>query len=384
MNGEYERVVLGLEPWLRGVLRTLWEKVPGAYYLKPLGNEAEANGEAEGVAADLRGSVLEKALSVARDIESGRLRPRDKPSEQYFKQVMRHAIRDWLDAHPEAANLSSAERALIDNELYSIDTDEGGEGFSGLPTIRAPTGPRAPAQPPCPPLLTLMQQRFWRSAAVSTEYERVQELLNDIPDDRRREVVLLELQGYRQKQIAVEVRRTQQAVSKMLGKQYAIWGWDRKRVQWVQYLMVYVKLCRLIEEFSDEEDSYVGEWFDEEEGYDKAWVEEMWRHSLQRARRRQDLVDRAFELPREDEAYRHSRQPDSFLDGEERDRDQWWRPRLQQGSKEGRQEQDRLNRLKAQDILLYWTIMDDPALAPWTEGLELRHMPQLIAQATDY
>jgi len=356
VNGEYERIILSLEPWLRGVLRQTWEKVPGAYYLKPLGNEAEADGEAEGVAADVRVSLLEKALGVARDIESGRLRPPAKP-EQYFKQVMRHAVRDWLDTQPEAANLSSDERAWIDNELFSIGKDEGDEGFSGLETIHAPTGPRAPARPPRPALLTLVRQRFWWKPAVGAEYKRAQQLLDDIPNEHRRQVVLLHLQGHRQEQIAAKVFRTQQAVSKALREQYAAWGWDVdvdvSKVKRIQYVMAFANLVRL---------------------FGRVFPDGGFVFPLARPLYFWEDNKPSFDLPGQE-----------FEDElKEEEIKQWWKPGPQQGSKERRQGQRGISHSKAHDSVLYQAIMSDPALAPWTDGLELRHMPQLIAQMIDY
>jgi DNA-directed RNA polymerase specialized sigma24 family protein len=390
VNGEYERIILGLERWFWGVLRKeKWDKGPGADSLKPLGNEAETDGEAEDVAADARVKVMEKALSVARDIESGRLRPPTKP-EQYFKEVMRHALKDWKRTQLEAVNLSSDERAWLDNELSSIDEDEGDEDSSVLPTVRVPVPsahPRSPAWPQRPPLLTLVRQRFWRRPAVSAEYERVQQLVDDIPDDRRREAVLLDLQGHRQEQIANRLLVSQPYVSRVLKEQHDAWGWDDGQVQRIRYVTTYANLVRLFGRvFPDEGFVFPRPrrqrfWWESRD-----FKEEERQSALRMKKERYDTSDRAFELPREDEAYRRSRQPGTFLDEEEqdleeeeRDRNEWRKPGPRQGSKERRQRQDRLNRLKAEDAKLYRAIMNDPALARRTKNLKLYHMPQLIA-----
>ena len=358
MNGEYERVVLDLEPWLRGVLRK--EDVSG--YLKALGDDGLDEGEAldTGVAAEAGEKVVVKALAVARDIECGQRDPPDDP-ERYFKQVMRNALIDWFRTHPKAVGLSPGERAELDNGFLSIDKDEGDKGFGGWPTVGPPkpsAHPRSPTRPRLPFLLRLAQPPRNPNPA---EYERVQELLNAIPNGSRREAVLLDLQGYRQEQIAAKVFKSQPAVSKALREQYAAWGWDDRRgeVQRIRYLTAYANLVRVFRRVFRNE----GREFDPREDL---------MGSLDRvAEERHRTHERAFVLPQEEEAYRRSLPSGRML------RDQWSGSGPQPGSKERGQE--KLKRLKAQEANLYKAIMNEPALAPRTKDLKPHHMQQLIA-----
>lgn len=400
MNGRYERLILDLEPWLRGELRK--RRVPGAYRLKALGDDCQDEGVDEGAAADVRAEVMKKALGVARDIESGQRDPPDDP-EQYVKGVMWKALIDWFRAHPEMPGVSPDERALLDNELFSIDKDEGGEGFSSFPSIHIPTGRRVPARPPRPFLLTLVRQPFLWKPKVGAEYMQVQELLNAIPNGLRRDAVLLDLQGYRQEQIAVRLLVSQPYVSRVLREQYAAWGWDdrREKVQWIRYVTAYANLIRLFGRvfprggfvfpgsrplypgghnkptFHLPGEDYEEEDYEEEEfEFDSEEDPSEQQADMRRLDELRRIHNRSFELPREEEAYNRSRRSGYLFDEEkDRIRNPFWKPGPQQGSKDRR----KVNRSKAQDAKLYQAIMNDPTLAPWTKNLRFYHMPRLVA-----
>lgn len=252
MNGEYERLILGLDSWLRGEL--IRQKVPG--YLKPLGNEAGVVGEAEGVAADVRAKVMEKAVSVAHDIESGRLPPPAKP-KPYFKQVMRNAIPEYFRSQPKAAPLTPNQLAMVDDVVD--DEEEGTEGTWGWLGEQIPAATLRQGPHRHPYILTFLRYlqrpfakpessaRIWREGGPEGKWRQVQQELDEIPFSIRREAVLLHLQGYHQEVIAARLFRSQPAVFKALQKQYTIWGWDKEQVEWIQHILLYVNIGRAVQ-----------------------------------------------------------------------------------------------------------------------------------------
>lgn len=350
-----ELLIESLTPWLRGVV---WLKN---------GPTAEID--------EIVAEVVVKALSVARDIESGRLHPPAKP-EQYFKQVMRNALMDWFRSQLTPTAFTSEERARLGNELYGIDKDDDAGSFGDWRATRAPAA-RPPARPRRPFILTLLRPRYWWTNDAADEWERARDLLDAIPSDNRREVVLLNLQGYQHKEIAAQLLRSQQAVSKALQEQYAIWGWKKDKVQLVRYVMAYRNIVRLLARFFDKEEKeeidgyYVWRW-DENLAYGLAVHPFYGFYDHVKSIEDEKAARRTFELPMEEEAYLRSR--GFFYDFEPRPG--FFPPRPSD------EEIDR--RRKAQDSMLYRAIMSDPALTPWTDGLELRHMPQFISQMVDY
>lgn len=384
MTGNYE-CLLGLEPWLWGLLH----KKDVAGYLSSLEDNSQGGGGGKAdVTAEAFEWVMEKALRVAREIESGRLQPPNKP-EKYFKKVMQTALVDWFRTHPKAVavGLSSNERAELDGGLLSVDKGNGEPSF--WPTVRVrpmpPERPRFPTRDHLPLLLRLVKPP---RRADPAELARVQGLLAAIPSESRREIVLLNLEGYRQRQIAEATLRTQQSVSKALRRQYKEWGWDDGQVRRIQRLMASDNLSDLfLRVFPPKALKSL-----EEEFGSARWEEER-RSWWQRLDELLHVRRGPFELPRDDEAYSRARNALYLPVDEEPQRQRAGGTALDrtseengivdhasEGLEEGRKErgQRKLNRLKREETRLYQAIMNEPSLAPWRKDVKPFHMPQLF------
>lgn len=276
MSGEYERLILSLIPWLHTVARR--EEVPAA--------------EVDDVVAE----VMEKALSVARDIESRQRQPPDKPPKQYFKEVMRNGIRDWKRSHPELGTLTPEEIAIMNAEMYSAAVDEGAEEVGGWQAVPAPGLSPSAGSRPCPFILAALRAmrrpsdllrasaddltnfRFWQEGGYEGEWKRMQQQLEAITKDDDREAVLLYLQGYLQKTIAARLFKSQQAVSKVLRKQFDVWGWEEneEQVRRIQCVLLYVNIKRVVSRVLKETSLHLDEAF---QSYRKE--ENLWRKVYQ-------------------------------------------------------------------------------------------------------
>jgi DNA-directed RNA polymerase specialized sigma24 family protein len=351
---------------------------------------------------DVIAEAQAKAVKVLRDIDGGVRRPPTQ-LESYIRQVMRNVIADWLRSH-RPAPISDGEIALLDDFAWSASPDEG-DGIredepKGWRAEYGPTVTREPRPPGRPFLLTLVremhrpladakvQREYWAEGGPFGRWEHARQLVDSIPNERHREIVLLHLQGYRQKDIARRVLLTQQAVSKVLRDQYAAWGWDDKQVQRLQFELAYVNLSRVIRRvvsvLSDRDEFEL----DEAQGFledllregpvEAKEVRSMSRlamiapHALDKARTVLGIVARRgdgglmWELPK--------RRPRRHVLPISRSRLPW------------EQEEPLLwetERPSAKEVLaahgaLYRTIMNEPSLTPWTEGLKLHHIPRLV------
>lgn len=363
---------------------------------------AQLKGVPPAALEDVVAEAQAKALQTIREIERGR-RSSPVKLEQYVKQLMRNAIVDWLRSH-RPAPLSNNEVTEIDDILWSGSSDEsddmGDDGPKGWQAEWGPTAARQPGPLGRPFIMTLVrfmhrpfadaeaQRRYWEAGGPFGKWKEARQPIDSIPNQRHREIILLHLQGYRQKDIARRLLVSQQAVSKILRQHYAAWGWDDKQVQRLQFELAYVNLSRVIrrvvsvladrDEFElDEAQGFLEDLLGEGPMEAKE-VRSMSRlamiapHALDKARTVLGIVARRgdgglmWELPK--------RRPRRHVLPISRSRLPW----EQEEPLLWERERPSAKGVLTADGALYRTIMNEPSLTPWTEGLKLHHIPRLV------
>jgi DNA-directed RNA polymerase specialized sigma24 family protein len=356
---------------------------------------AQFKGVPPSVLEDVVAEAQAKALQTIGEVEGGQ-RPPPTRLEAYVKQLMRNAVVDWLRSS-KPAPLSNSELTLINDFAWSITTDEtddtSDDGSKGWQAEWGPAErpqPRPGARPLIMILVRFMHRRFadaeaqnqyWREGGPFGKWKQARQLIDCISSQSRREIILLHLQGYRQKDIARRLLVTQQAVSKILLRQYAAWGWDDEHVQRLQFELAYVNVSRVIRHAapSEREISALDEVIE--------FLEDLLEEGCREAKKVRSESRLAMISPRTLHKAR------IILGVVVRRRDGqllWELPKRQPVERAPRIPLTARSRIPwdcekspddilAEDKALYSALMNEAALAPWTDGLQLHHVPRLLA-----